>query len=105
MSKSKAFILFIIVINILIFICVDSIYCSKDWFFIALGLIPQGICTFLLLQGEFLNEKDSNKVFSKERAIIFIFICFLSTYNGNLGVDKTGRTDDCPNTWLLYLSN
>ncbi len=103
MNRSTFFIIFLVITNILIFVFVDSIYCSADWFFIALGIIPQFIMTYLLLQDVFPKEKEAEGKLSKEKVIVFIFICFLATYNGNLGVDKTGRTTDCPNTWLQYL--
>ncbi len=104
MNKSTLFIIFLVITNILIFVFVDSIYCSADLWLIAFGLFIQITFTFLILQDFIPSRKESEDSFlNKENAILVIILSFTMTYAGNLGVDKTGRTDSCPNTWLQYL--
>lgn len=104
MNKSSLFIVFLVITNALIFIFVDSIYCSADLWLIFFGLSIQSILTFLVLQDFIPSKKKSKDSFlNKENSILIILCSFTMIYAGNLGVDITGRTDDCPNTWIQYM--
>lgn len=103
-NKIDLFVLFIIIVDIMIVLLIDSVYCQKEIWLILLGIIGQSVMVYLLIHDILPSKKISfDNSFSKEEAVVVIFICFFAVYNGSLGTDITGRTTQCPNTWLLYL--
>ena len=104
MNKLKLLVVFTMVMNISIFVFVDSTYCKPAWWLIILGLTVQGVCAFLLLQGSLLPKKETSYLeLSREGAIILLLGCLSLVYNGSLGTNEKGRTSDCPNTWIQYM--
>lgn len=102
--KKEYFYVFLI-IDLLILVIFDSIYCQKDTFLILYGCFIQ-LFYFVLFFSCFLDDIDFLlKLKEKVPFCILILGSFLLLKNGSLGTDITGRTTQCPNTWLLYLKD
>ena len=105
MSKKFLLIISIIVVNVSILVFVDSTYCKPAWWLIILGFLVQGVCAFLLLQGGLLPTKETSHLqLSREGAVIMLLGSLFMVYGGSLGIDETGKVNDCPNTWIQHMS-
>ena len=108
MSKKFLLVISTIVVNVLILVFVvvfvDSTYCKPAWWLIILGFSVQGVCAFLLLQGGLLPKKETSHLqLSREGAVIMLLGSFFMVYGGSLGIDETGRINDCPNTLIQHM--
>lgn len=96
--------IFIIIIDTIILLMFDSIHCDKDIFAIMFGVSLQVFCYLLLKKAEILDDiRFLDKLRSPMKIVILIIGSFAFIINGSMGMDKAGRTTQCPNTGLSYL--
>lgn len=108
MNKKFLLIISTIIVNVSIFVFVvvfvDTTYCKPAWWLIILGFSVQGVCAFLLLEGGLLPKKETSHLqLSREGAVLILLGSFFLVYGGSLGIDETGRINDCPNNWIRYM--
>ncbi len=89
-------------IDVIICIVTDSIYCSANFLMIFVALMVQFFHIRLLLLGHY-KENDSSFRLKKYELFILIIMPFFMIYVGNLGTDELWRSSDCPNTFIEYM--
>ena len=61
------------------------------------------LCVFITTRGAFPKKETAHLQLSREGAVIMLLGSFFMVYGGSVGIDGTGRINDCPNTLIQHM--
>lgn len=95
----KISILLTIILDILILLFIDSLYCERDYNLVYLGFFGQGLVLFSII---FSEKIPKDLQFRHLHKVVLWLFTFPLVVMGSQGTDLTGRTDSCPITSIDF---